>query len=279
MGKPVGMEPTRWIMGSAEDGRGVYITATNALVKFGPHVKASREAATMQYVLQKCPEIPVPVVYDSWTGDDGYGYISMAPMPGKDLDDVWPDMDSTERESVMKDYKAILQRLRSLDPAPDAPIQIGAIDGGPAIDHRPSDRRSGGPFTTEAELNSWLLSLVHPDSREYHSDFYIETLKASMRDNHKWRLTHGDIGPHNILVENGRITAVLDWELSGWYPEYWEYVKMIQYLPFKCWDFQSHARRLWSVGKAEVFYDVEYMIDQTLDSQVEHGERVLKRPR
>lgn len=146
MGKPVGMEPARWIVGSAEEGRGVYITETNALVKFGPHVIASRETATMQYVLHKCPEIPVPVVYDSWTGDDGFGYIAMAPMPGKDLDDVWPEMDSAEKESVMKDYRAILQRLRSLDPSPDAPIQIGAIDGGPAVDHRPSDRRSGGPF-------------------------------------------------------------------------------------------------------------------------------------
>lgn len=54
---------------------------------------------------------------------------------------------------------------------------------------------------------------------------------------------------------------------------------MIQYLPFKCRDFQSYARRLWSVGKEEVFYDMEYLIDQTLDSQVVHSERITKRPR
>lgn len=100
-----------------------------------------------------------------------------------------------------------------------------------------------------------------------------------MKDNHKWHFTHGDMGPHNILVENGRISAVLDWELAGWYPEYWEYVKMIQYLPFECWDFRSYARRLWDVGEKEVFYDIEYMIDQTLDSQVGHGERIIKQPR
>ncbi|CAF9924965.1 MAG: hypothetical protein ALECFALPRED_002876 [Alectoria fallacina] len=279
MSKIAAREPARWIVGSAGAYRGIYITETNALVKFGPHVFPSREAATMKYVLQSCPDIPVPVVYDFWTGDDGFGYISMAPMPGKDLDEIWPELDSLERESVMKDYKAILQRLRALDPSPDTPIQIGAIDGGPAVDHRPSDRRSSGPFSTEAELNNWLLSLIHPDYQEYHSDFFVETVKGSMRDNHKWRMTHGDMGPHNILVENGRITAVLDWELAGWYPEYWEYVKMIQYLPFECDDFKSYARRLWSVGKADVFYDVEYMIDQTLDSQVVHGERVIKRPR
>ena len=273
------MEPARWIVGSAGASKGVYITETNALIKFGTHAFASREAAMMQYVLQRCPEIPVPVVYGSWIGDDGYGYISMAPMPGKALDKVWPEMEVSEKDSVMSDYKTILQRLRGLDPLPDTPIQLGAIDGGPVVDHRPSDRRSGGPFSTEAELNSWLLSLVAPKQKEWFSDFYIETIKTGMRDNHKWRLTHGNMGPHNILVENGRITAVLDWELAGWLPEYWEYVKMIQYLPYECWDFQCYARRLWTVGKRDVFYDMEYMIDQILDSQVEHGERVIKRPR
>ncbi|CAF9935994.1 hypothetical protein IMSHALPRED_010423 [Imshaugia aleurites] len=260
------MEPKRWIVGSAGNYRGVYITESNVLVKYGPHVFPSREAATMQYVRQKCPGIPVPVVHDTWTADDDIGYISMASMPGKDLEKVWPGMDSFEKETVMKDYKAVLQQLRSLDPLTVMLIQIGAIDGGPAVDHRPSDRRSGGP-------------LIHPESREYHSNFYIETLKASMKDNHKWHFTHGDMGPHNILVENGRISAVLDWELAGWYPEYWEYVKMIQYLPFECWDFRSYARRLWDVGEKEVFYDIEYMIDQTLDSQVGHGERIIKQPR
>ena len=215
MGQPVGMDPARSIVGSAGDSKGVYITQTNALIKFGPHVVASREAATMQYVLQRCPEIPVPVVYDYWTGDDGYGYISMAPMPGRDLEEVWPEMDSFEKDAVMRDYETILQRLRGLNPLPDIPIQLGAIDGGPVVDHRTSDRRSGGPFSTEAELNRWLLGLVTPRRKEWFLDFRIETIKTGMRDNHKWCLTHGDMGPHNILVENGHITAVLYWEFAG----------------------------------------------------------------
>lgn len=280
------MEPARWLSGSAGASKGVYITATNALVKFGPHVIPSREAATMRYVLQKCPEIPVPVVYASWTeddeedNDDGVGYISMTPMPGKRLDEVWSKLDAATRESVMEDYRMILQRLRGLDPSPDTPIRIGAVDGdGPAVDDRPvSGRRCGGPFSTEAEFNGWLLSSLvnHPESagQDHAGSFLIETLKSAMKENHKWRLTHGDIGPHNVLVDendNGRITAVLGWGSAGWYPEYWEYVKMIRHLPRECWDFKSYARRLWSVGRVDVTYDVEYLIDQSLDSQVVRG--------
>ena len=40
-------------------------------------------------------------------------------------------------------------------------------------------------------------------------------------------LTHGDFAPRNILLQNTKIVAVLDWELSGYYPEYWEYVKAL----------------------------------------------------
>ncbi|RKP33901.1 hypothetical protein BJ085DRAFT_24912 [Dimargaris cristalligena] len=42
--------------------------------------------------------------------------------------------------------------------------------------------------------------------------------------------THGDIAPHNIMVDNnGTITALLDWEDTSFYPEYWEYVRSTRY--------------------------------------------------
>lgn len=37
--------------------------------------------------------------------------------------------------------------------------------------------------------------------------------------------THGDLVPRNIMVRNGGIVSILDWEMAGFYPEYWEYVK------------------------------------------------------
>jgi aminoglycoside phosphotransferase (APT) family kinase protein len=45
-------------------------------------------------------------------------------------------------------------------------------------------------------------------------------------------MTHSDIRPDNILVlvtDQGKIkvTGLVDWELSGAYPEYWEFVKAL----------------------------------------------------
>ena len=39
-------------------------------------------------------------------------------------------------------------------------------------------------------------------------------------------LTHGDLLPKNILVNGSTITAIIDWETAGFYPEFWEYCRM-----------------------------------------------------
>jgi hypothetical protein len=38
-------------------------------------------------------------------------------------------------------------------------------------------------------------------------------------------LTHSDFTPRNVLVDQGKVVAILDWEMAGYYPGYWEYVK------------------------------------------------------
>ncbi|KAE8370383.1 hypothetical protein BDV27DRAFT_140558 [Aspergillus caelatus] len=31
----------------------------------------------------------------------------------------------------------------------------------------------------------------------------------------------------NIIVNNGHISGIVDWEFSGWYPKYWEFSKAL----------------------------------------------------
>jgi len=38
--------------------------------------------------------------------------------------------------------------------------------------------------------------------------------------------SHGDLLPRNIIVDGSTITAIVDWELAGFYPEYLEYCRM-----------------------------------------------------
>ena len=70
-------------------------------------------------------------------------------------------------------------------------------------------------------------------------------IRSFMRDDHAIVMTHGDLHPRNIMViwdgatsinghsdpENERrdvrISSIIDWEMMGWYPDYWEFVKAL----------------------------------------------------
>ena len=47
--------------------------------------------------------------------------------------------------------------------------------------------------------------------------------EAVARHRNKTVFTHGDINGSNILVKNGKVVALIDFEMSGFYPQYWEY--------------------------------------------------------
>jgi thiamine kinase-like enzyme len=49
-----------------------------------------------------------------------------------------------------------------------------------------------------------------------------------MRSDHSSRFTHADLSLRNIIIKDDKIQGTVDWEFSGWYPEYWEYVKFFE---------------------------------------------------
>ncbi|ESK97396.1 phosphotransferase enzyme family protein [Moniliophthora roreri MCA 2997] len=59
---------------------------------------------------------------------------------------------------------------------------------------------------------------------------YCRWLRSLLRDNYSIVLTHGDLHPRKVMVTDtseGRliITGIIDWEMAGFYPEYWEALK------------------------------------------------------
>lgn len=48
--------------------------------------------------------------------------------------------------------------------------------------------------------------------------------------------THGGIASRNIIVRDGRIVALLDWEYAAWYPEYWDYVFTLRGMDDLDWE-------------------------------------------
>ncbi|EFR02082.1 hypothetical protein MGYG_05085 [Nannizzia gypsea CBS 118893] len=45
---------------------------------------------------------------------------------------------------------------------------------------------------------------------------------------HRATFTHGDLRSFKVLVKDGRLTGIVNWQSGGWYPEYWEYVTILR---------------------------------------------------
>ena len=57
----------------------------------------------------------------------------------------------------------------------------------------------------------------------------MEQFTSELNKGKKYRimLTHNDIVARNVMVKGDNVCAIVDWELAGFFPEYWEYCSTI----------------------------------------------------
>ena len=67
------------------------------------------------------------------------------------------------------------------------------------------------PFISEEALNEHIRRVTPPG--------------ITHGAGHEIVFTHGDLNMRSILMKNGRISGIVDWENAGWFPGYWEYTK------------------------------------------------------
>ncbi|EPS98089.1 hypothetical protein FOMPIDRAFT_1127287 [Fomitopsis schrenkii] len=174
--------------------------------------------------------VPVPLVLDAWLESEERGYLVMERLPGRTLRSAWRELTSLQRAHVASQLKDLTDQLRRLTPL--QPGAVSSLHGGAFREDR-LEYDDIGPFATEREYHDWRVSLAssmsagQPETLER-----IRTIRTALRDDHGIVFTHGDLNPSNILVsisggelDDARVTGVLDWEMSGWRPAYWEYVK------------------------------------------------------
>lgn len=186
---------------------------------FGPYAKEGNrstrnEAAALQLV-EQYTSLPAPLWVDEYQGST-YPVFIMTAMPGQPLDTVLHRLSYLECKQLSKDLKNFITQLQHV-PNQSSYLFVGS-HGGPMYDRRfPSG--TPGPFHQISEFNNFLvhrcvgqeikdkIAAVH--SRQYRSVF-----------------THADLHPSNILIERGRLSAIVDWECAGFFPKYWEFTKL-----------------------------------------------------
>lgn len=186
--------------------------------------------------------IPVPEVISS-----DWDRVTMEYIEGQKLQQAWPVLTPDQRSDIVVQLRDYIAQLRAL-----SGISIGRLDGQgvllPCI-----MQRTGGPFGTIAELHDWL---VRPPKRLRTQTMYCHQITTQLAADYPIVFTHGDIAARNILVRDGRIVALLDWEYAGWYPDYWEYVFALRGLDNIDWEALGQHLPLLFPNR----YDLQYIL-------------------
>ncbi|KAH8675139.1 kinase-like domain-containing protein [Ilyonectria robusta] len=205
--------------------RRVVLHPDNTVVKSGKRIAIGEAEALKVAALAG---VPAPCVHDAHAAPNGQVHIRMSYIQGQSLDTLWPEMSTEQKKDIARQLRVMIEKMRSVAPPPHL---ISACDGSEIRDTRVHFTYHSSACQDESAFNEFLLSALY----EQTPPLVREAFSRRLRTDHRIVLSHCDLTPRNILVEDGKIKGLVDWEDSGWYPEYWEYVKFFQRPADKEW--------------------------------------------
>ncbi|KAI1170872.1 kinase-like protein [Nemania sp. FL0916] len=179
------------------------------------------EAEAMRLVRERT-SIPVPKILKSfYQSDYDASFIFMEYIPGEPLDLAWESCTASQRQNIVSQLKTMMQELRSI-----SGNFIGTVPHGACNDQIFGNAvHQYGPYDDETAFCAGIaLSLRACDAHPAFTEKVVTLVEALPRHN-RIVFTHGDLVPRNILVRDGNVVGIVDWEMAGYYPEYWEYAK------------------------------------------------------
>ncbi|OAL56913.1 kinase-like protein [Pyrenochaeta sp. DS3sAY3a] len=183
----------------------------------GPCQLAELEA--LRFVAQHT-SIPAPSIYRTYT-HHGKLFIELQYIEGSDLEQAWTRnlLSVVQKKAVVKELAGYIRQLRELEP-PQERI-VASADLQSCLDYR-IGTRPVGLFSSYDEFHTFLWGNI--PFEDCGKVFGQQVLQCYL-NYYRTCFTHLDLTQRNIVVDNGRIVAIIDWAFSGWYPEYWEYTK------------------------------------------------------
>jgi aminoglycoside phosphotransferase len=184
------------------------------LIKSGTLVSLT-EAETMLFI-SKTTSIPIPKILNFYS-EKGIKYIEMERVEGDTLQSEIESNNPSEDDlgKIYTQLRGYVDQLRSIEGT-----YIGSVNNYPL-----NDVLFGmcGPFSSEMEYNKFVVETAKCNTKGYRYDV-VENMLKGFTD-HKIVFTHADLAPRNIIVKDKQVVAIVDWEFSGFYPEYSEFVK------------------------------------------------------
>ena len=215
------------------------------------------EGQALIYLERPVPAVPAPRLYAMYY-ESKQLFLVMSRAPGVPLNTIWSSLADSEKDDIVAKLQSIFDTMRKAEcPWPDF---YGSLDGGGVHhylfwnQHERGDRSDHqkilGPYTGELAFVAGLVgnyraSVERNKQPDYKARYYEKYLPQVLQG-HRPTLTHGDVQQKNIMVaesqdrrndQGGRSfdVVLIDWENSGWFPDFWEFFTASDPFIFK-WD-------------------------------------------
>jgi len=170
-----------------------------------------------------------------------------------------------QKAAISNSLDVILRQIREVPRPMGSPF--GTLSTPHACKHLVrSLSTSKQTIQTTSSFHEFLFQEAYPRI----SSGYLKWLRSLIKDDYQVVLSHGDFHTGNIIVVDERgcgdfkIAGIIDWEMGGWYPEYWE-----MYKAFNTRTAVDHSDWWDYLPKSIMGYDQEIIILRSI-------ERVMK---
>ncbi|KAI1391614.1 kinase-like protein [Hypoxylon trugodes] len=198
----------------AASSRGAWALGSKFILKERGTFPPSHEAANIRFLKERT-SIPIPNMIQDWYEGDKYFTITSR-IEGETLEHAWPNLSGEDRVRIAKQVAGGLEEMRQLKSD-----RIEAVNGELHYDTALFPKGGSGqpPLASDEELWAVLSEpLAHVE------DGALQVLRENMPQCTPYTFTHGDLNYCNIIVKDGNFAGFIDFERSGFFPIWHEYV-------------------------------------------------------
>jgi aminoglycoside phosphotransferase (APT) family kinase protein len=185
------------------------------------------EYTSLQYLAQHAPDLPVPKPH-GLIKFCGVRVMFITYFPAMTLEDAWPNLEHESKVSIQNELNDIFTKLRTLRQPPGS--LLGGVKGEGVWDYHWTEQSHSthGIKTIEAFEDFRFTADSQPPNQAW-INFLRSFLPPPSGDS---VFTHGDVRTANIMVKqndsvNYTVTGIIDWETSGFSPDYFESSKVL----------------------------------------------------
>ncbi|GAA5938316.1 hypothetical protein JCM10213_003263 [Rhodosporidiobolus nylandii] len=161
--------------------------------------------------------LPIPQVYHVEKDADST-FLYLEEMPGEELSSVYWQLPPGQQRALSEEIKRVVKLLHGVK-APSG-IRVGGF-GRRTLSALLADCDLFPSLSSTAELHTFLqqLYITKNPSKAFE---YESEVSPHLDNSAPLVLVHGDLHADNILVQDGKLCALLDFERAGFYPEWVE---------------------------------------------------------